>query len=139
MSDTLTGLLDLMKLQAIGPDRYLGQSQDLGFKNLFGGHVLGQSLVAAANTCEGVDVHSLHAYFIRAGSTQLPIEYQVDRIRDGKSFSVRRVTAIQDNAPILILSSSFQVFETGFDHQMEMPQVPPPESLVSELEMARSV
>lgn len=139
MSDTLTGLLDLMKLQTIGPDRYLGQSQDLGFKNLFGGHVLGQSLVAAANTCEGVDVHSLHAYFIRAGSTQLPIEYQVDRIRDGKSFSVRRVTAIQDNAPILILSSSFQAAETGFDHQMEMPQVPPPESLVSELEMARSV
>lgn len=139
MSDTLTGLLDLMTLQPIGPDRYRGQSQDLGFRNLFGGHVLGQSLVAATNTCEGVDVHSLHAYFIRAGSVQLPIEYQVERIRDGKSFSVRRVTAIQDNAPILILSSSFQAPETGFDHQAEMPQVPPPESLVSELEMARAV
>ena len=108
MSDTLTNLLDLMNLQAIGPDRYLGQSQDLGFRNLFGGHVLGQSLVAATNTCEGVDVHSLHAYFIRAGSTQLPIEYQVDRIRDGKSFSVRRVTAIQDNAPLQFINNRFQ-------------------------------
>lgn len=139
MNDTLTGLLDLMTLEPIGPDRYRGQAQDLGFRNLFGGHVLGQSLVAATNTCDGRDAHSLHAYFIRAGSTQVPIEYQVDRIRDGKSFSVRRVTAIQNNEPILILSSSFQTAESGFEHQAEMPQVPPPESLVSELDLARAV
>ena len=108
MNESLTNLLNLLTLEPIGTDRYLGQSQDLGFRNLFGGHVLGQSLVAATNSCDGLGVHSLHAYFIRAGNTQSPIEYQVDRIRDGRSFSVRRIRAIQDNSPILIMSASFQ-------------------------------
>lgn len=139
MNESLTNLLNLLTLEPIGTDRYLGQSQDLGFRNLFGGHVLGQSLVAATNSCDGLGVHSLHAYFIRAGNTQSPIEYQVDRIRDGRSFSVRRITAIQDNSPILIMSASFQAPESGFEHQIEMPNVPPPESLQSELEMARAV
>lgn len=139
MNESLTNLLNLLTLEPIGTDRYLGQSQDLGFRNLFGGHVLGQSLVAATNSCDGLGVHSLHAYFIRAGNTQSPIEYQVDRIRDGRSFSVRRITAIQDNSPILIMSASFQAPESGFEHQIEMPDVPPPESLQSELELARAV
>ena len=139
MNESLTNLLNLLTLEPIGTDRYLGQSQDLGFRNLFGGHVLGQSLVAATNSCDGLGVHSLHAYFIRAGNTQSPIEYQVDRIRDGRSFSVRRITAIQDNSPILIMSASFQAPESGFEHQIEMPNVPPPESLQSELELARAV
>ena len=104
MSDTLTNLLDLLTLESIGTDRYLGQAQDLGFPKLFGGHVLGQSLVAATNSCQGLQAHSLHAYFIRAGSSTVPIEYQVDRLRDGKSISVRRVTALQNNQAILILS-----------------------------------
>ena len=139
MNESLTNLLNLLTLEPIGTDRYLGQSQDLGFRNLFGGHVLGQSLVAATNSCDGLGVHSLHAYFIRAGNTQSPIEYQVDRIRDGRSFSVRRIRAIQDNSPILIMSASFQAPESGFEHQIEMPDVPPPESLQSELELARAV
>lgn len=139
MNESLTNLLNLLTLEPIGTDRYLGQSQDLGFRNLFGGHVLGQSLVAATNSCDGLGVHSLHAYFIRAGNTQSPIEYQVDRIRDGRSFSVRRITAIQDNSPILIMSASFQAPESGFEHQIAMPDVPPPESLQSELELARAV
>lgn len=139
MSTVLDNLLQLLTLESLGPDRYMGQSQDLGFRRLFGGHVLGQALVAAHNTVSDRQAHSLHAYFIRAGNAQVPIEYQVDRIRDGQSFSVRRVTALQNNVPILILSSSFQVAEPGFEHEMAMPDVPPPESLVSELELARAV
>jgi acyl-CoA thioesterase-2 len=139
MSDTLATLLDLLTLESIGTDRYLGQAQDLGFPKLFGGHVLGQSLVAATNSCQGLQAHSLHAYFIRAGSSTAPIEYQVDRLRDGKSFSVRRVTALQNNQAILILSASFQAPESGFEHQIEMPDVVPPESLPSELDLARAV
>jgi acyl-CoA thioesterase-2 len=139
MSAVLGNLLDLLTLEPVGTDRYLGQTQDLGFGNLFGGHVLGQALVAASNSCVGRNVHSLHAYFIRAGNPKLPIDYQVDRIRDGGSFSVRRVTALQNDAPILIMSTSFQVQEHGFEHQAEMPDVAPPESLVSELDKARSV
>jgi len=139
MSAVLTNLLDLLTLERLETDLYAGQTQDLGFRNLFGGHVLGQALVAATNTCDHRRVHSLHAYFIRAGSVQLPIHYRVDRIRDGSSFSVRQVTAIQSGQPILVMSASFQIEESGFEHQAEMPQVPPPESLVSELEKARAV
>lgn len=139
MSDVLGNLLNLLTLELIEPDLYLGQTQDLGFRSLFGGHVLGQALVAATNTCDHRSVHSLHAYFIRAGSVQSPIRYQVERIRDGGSFSVRRVTAIQNGNPILILSSSFQTAESGFEHQAEMPEVAAPETLVSELERARAV
>lgn len=101
--------------------------------------MLGQALVAATNTCDHRNVHSLHAYFIRAGDARAPIQYAVDRIRDGTSFSVRRVTASQKGQPILIMSASFQIDEDGFMHQMEMPDVPPPESLRSEVELARLV
>jgi acyl-CoA thioesterase-2 len=125
----LQQLLGLFELDRMDPDHYVGQSLDLGFRNLFGGHILGQALVAAGNTCEDRDVHSLHAYFIRGGDPRIPIHYNVDRIRDGASFSVRRVTASQDGKAILILSSSFQVDEAGFDHQIAMPVVPPPEAV----------
>ncbi len=139
MSAVLTNLLNLLTLEPLGPDLFQGQAQDLGFRNLFGGHVLGQSLVAATNTCDHRNVHSLHAYFVRAGNAQQPIRYQVDRIRDGSSFSVRRVTAIQNEQPIFIMSASFQTNEEGFEHQVAMPDVPPPESLMSDLQMARAV
>ena len=125
----LSELLRLFELEYIEPDHYIGQSLDLGFRNLFGGHILGQALVAAGNTCVQRNAHSLHAYFIRGGDPLAPIHYNVDRIRDGNSFSVRRVTASQGNKAILILSSSFQTTEAGFEHQIKMPDVPPPESL----------
>lgn len=138
-SPVLDQLLDLFELHCVQPDHYIGQSLDLGFRNLFGGHILGQALVAAGNTCEQRNAHSLHAYFIRGGDPRAPIDYNVDRIRDGKSFSVRRVTASQGGKAILILSSSFQANEEGFEHQMEMPDVPPPESLSSVVNSTRPV
>ena len=125
----LEQLLHLFTLDAVAPDHFVGQSLDLGFRNLFGGHNLGQALVAAGNTCEERSAHSLHAYFIRGGDPLAPIHYNVDRIRDGGTFSVRRVVASQGDKPILILSSSFQADEEGFEHQATMPDVPPPESL----------
>ena len=139
MSAVLSQLLNLLTLEPVGDDLYLGQSQDLGFRNLFGGQVLGQSLVAATNSCDHRNVHSLHAYFVRAGKSHLPIQYQVTRIRDGGSFSVRQVTARQSDEVILILAASFQSAEAGFDHQAAMPVVAPPEDLVSDLAMARAV
>lgn len=139
MSAVLDELLSLLRLEPVETDVFVGQSQDLGFRNLFGGHVLGQSLVAATNTCDHRGVNSLHAYFIRAGDARAPIRYAVDRIRDGASFSVRRVTASQHGKAILIMSASFQADESGLEHQIPMPDVPPPESLRSEVDLARSV
>ena len=133
----LPHLLSLFDLEAAGADLYVGQSLDLGFRNLFGGHILGQSLMAATLTCGGRQAHSLHGYFLRGGDAQHPVEYQVDRIRDGNSFSVRRVTASQHGKAILILSASFQVAEPGFAHQVAMPDVPPPEALKTFVEMTR--
>lgn len=135
----LEQLLQLFTLETVQVDHYIGQSLDLGFRNLFGGHILGQALVAAGNTCEQRNAHSLHAYFIRGGDPRAPIHYHVDRIRDGNSFSVRRVTASQGGKAILILSSSFQADEGGFDHQAQMPQVPPPESLPAAARSSRPV
>jgi acyl-CoA thioesterase-2 len=139
MSTVLQNLLDLLKLELLEDDLYQGNSQDLGFRNLFGGQVLGQALAAATQSCDHRNVHSLHAYFVRAGKSHLPIQYRVVRIRDGNSFSVRQVTASQDGQPILIMSASLQTDESGFEHQIEMPQVAPPESLKSDIEMARAV
>ncbi len=135
----LTQLLELFELEALAPDQYLGQSLDLGFRNLFGGHILGQALRAAANTSGDRSVHSLHAYFIRGGDPRAPIHYKVERIRDGNSFSVRRVTASQGDKTILTLASSFQIDEAGFQHQATMPDVPPPESLTIHRDSTRTL
>jgi acyl-CoA thioesterase-2 len=132
-------LLGLFELQQLAADHYLGESLDLGFRNLFGGHILGQALRAAGNTCEDRSVHSLHAYFIRGGDPRQPIHYKVERIRDGNSFSVRRVTASQENKTILTLASSFQIEEDGFAHQATMPEVPPPESLTIHRDSTREM
>jgi acyl-CoA thioesterase-2 len=136
VSAVLDELVNLLSLERIEENLFRGQSQDLGWGQVFGGQVLGQALSAAAQTVP-VDrpVHSLQAYFLRPGDAARPIVYDVDRSRDGQSFTTRRVVAIQGGKPIFHLSASFQTDEPGFDHQDTMPDVPGPEGLRSELEM----
>jgi acyl-CoA thioesterase-2 len=130
MALMLDALVKLLALEKIEENLFRGQSQDLGWGVVFGGQVLGQALSAAAQTVPpGRDVHSMHAYFLRPGDPKRPIVYDVDRIRDGKSFTTRRVVAIQAGEAIFNLAASFHVDEGGFDHQDEMPAAPPPESL----------
>ena len=132
MTDTEASLADLqglLRLEQLEVNLFRGESRDIGSPQVFGGQVLGQALAAASATIEGRVVHSLHAYFLRRGDFNAPIVYQVDRSRDGGSFSTRRVLAIQHGAQIFSMSCSFQVPETGLDHQIAMPQVPPPEEL----------
>ena len=123
-------LIDLLKLERLEENLFRGQSRDIGTRYVFGGQVLGQALSAAQRTVErDRAVHSLHAYFLRAGDIEAPIVYDVDRARDGKSFSVRRVVAIQHGQPIFNFAASFQVHELGVEHQLDMPAVPAPEEL----------
>jgi acyl-CoA thioesterase-2 len=137
MQSVLADLIDLLALERLDRDLFRGRSQDLGWHAIFGGQVLGQALSAAAQTVPAErPVHSLHGYFIRAGDVTRPIVYEVDRLRDGRSFTTRRVAAIQEGEPIFSLEASFQVDESGFDHQDPMPDVPAPETLRSEREMA---
>jgi len=136
--NVLEELLKQLKLEKIEENIFRGQSQDLGFGNVFGGQVLGQSLSAASQTVpQGRHAHSLHGYFMRAGDAAKPIVYTVDCIRDGKSFTTRRVVAVQKGRAIFFMSASFQRDETGFDHQDEMPEVRGPEGLEPEIETAR--
>ncbi len=139
--NVLDELLALLKLEKIEENIFRGDSQDLGFGNVFGGQVLGQALSAATQTVESErSAHSLHAYFMRPGDPGKPVVYDVDCIRDGKSFTTRRVVAIQNGRAILSMSASFQVAETGFDHQDPMPgDIPGPDELLSELELARKI
>ena len=140
MSHVLDDLVDLLTLEPIEENLFRGRSQDLGFRQLFGGQVLGQSLSAATQTVEeGRRVHSLHGYFLRPGDAQLPVVYMVDRVRDGGSFSTRRVTAVQKGKPIFTCSASFQFDEAGFEHQASMPQVVGPDNLPTELELMQRV
>jgi acyl-CoA thioesterase-2 len=137
MAPALDRLLELLALERIEQNLFRGPSQDLGWGTVFGGQVLGQALSAAVQTVpDDRQVHSLHAYFLRPGDVKHPIVYDVDRIRDGHSFTTRRVVAIQAGRPILNMSCSFQIDEAGFAHQDPMPDVPPPESLPSEHERA---
>ncbi|MNS90634.1 Acyl-CoA thioesterase 2 [compost metagenome] len=138
MSHVLDDLVDLLSLEAIEENLFRGRSQDLGFRQLYGGQVLGQSLSAASQTVEEArHVHSLHGYFLRPGDATMPVVYSVDRVRDGGSFSTRRVTAIQKGHPIFSCSASFQYDEEGFAHQTQMPAVVGPENLPSEVELAQ--
>jgi acyl-CoA thioesterase-2 len=125
----LPELLKILDLERIEDNLFRGESRDVGAPQVFGGQVLGQALVAASRTVEGRQVHSLHAYFLRRGDLSVPIVFEVDRSRDGGSFTSRRVVAIQHGQPILTMSASFQVDEPGLDHQAPMPAAPPPESL----------
>jgi acyl-CoA thioesterase II len=129
MDHRIADLLTLLELEQLEVNLFRGESRDIGSPQVFGGQVLGQALTAASATVEGRVVHSLHAYFLRRGDFNAPIVYQVDRSLDGHSFSNRRVVAIQHGEQIFNMAASFQVPQDGFDHQVEMPQVPPPEAL----------
>lgn len=138
MRDVLGELLTLLRLEPIEERIFRGQSQDLGWGAVFGGQVLGQALSAAARTVPADrPVHSLHAYFLRQGDASRPIVYEVDLIRDGATFTTRRVVAVQKGHPIFTLAASFQQEEGGFDHAASMPDVPAPDGLMSELEIAQ--
>ncbi len=133
----LSELLELLRLERLEESLFRGQSQDLGWGSVFGGQVLGQALSAAEQTVPSERrVHSLHGYFLRRGDTSRPIVYDVDRIRDGASFTTRRVVAIQKGRAIFNMAASFQVEEPGLDHQDPAPQAPGPEGLLSERELA---
>lgn len=129
MDPILQDLIHVLDLERLEVNLFRGPSRDLGAKSVFGGQVIGQALVAGMRTVENRIPHSLHAYFLRPGDMAQPIVYEVDRIRDGASFSARRIQAIQNGAPILSMMASFQKHETGLEHQATMPDVPPPESL----------
>lgn len=138
MNDVVAKLLELLELRALDDCLFVGASEDLGFRNVFGGQVIGQALMAAYRTVEPQrHAHSLHAYFLRAGDPDHEIIYEVTRIRDGRSFSARRVIARQHNQEILTLTASFQVDEPGFDHQAPMPDITPPDTIPSELSLRR--
>ncbi|MBF0200576.1 MAG: acyl-CoA thioesterase II [Desulfamplus sp.] len=138
--NVLKELLNLLKLEKIEENIFRGESQDLGFGSVFGGQVLGQALSAATQTVEpDRQAHSIHGYFMRAGDAAKPIVYTVDCIRDGKSFTTRRVVAVQKGRAIFSMSASFQKDENGFDHQDEMPDVPGPEGIESDTEKARKI
>ena len=130
MNAPVSELIELLSLERLEDDLFRGQSRDIGTKYVFGGQVLGQALSAAqATMTEPRNAHSLHAYFLRAGNIEAPIVYHVDRTRDGGSFSVRRVTAIQHGKVIFFCAASFQDEEPGAEHQLSMPDVPKPEDL----------
>jgi len=138
MDTRLPEMLKLLDLERLEDNLFRGESRDVGAPQVFGGQVLGQALVAASRTVEGRQVHSLHAYFLRRGDLSVPIVFDVERSRDGGSFTSRRVVAIQHGQPILTMSASFQIDEPGLDHQSPMPKAPPPEELkdLGEIEAA---
>ncbi len=135
MQSAIDSLLSILDLEQLEQNLFRGLSPQVGWQRVFGGQVVGQALVAAARTVEGRAVHSLHGYFMRPGDPAVPIIYDVDRIRDGRSFTTRRVVAIQHGHAIFSMSASFQRDETGLDHQMRMPDVPAPEDLPSEADL----
>src|SRR5262245_2189496 len=137
MSIVLDELVKLLSLERIEENLFRGQSQNLGWGTVFGGQVLGQALSAASQTVPPErHVHSMHAYFLLPGDVNKAIVYDVDRIRDGSSFTTRRVVAIQAGRPIFNMSASFQKSEPGFEHHEPMPDVPAPETLKTEQQLA---
>jgi acyl-CoA thioesterase-2 len=135
--DPIQDLIALLDLEPIEVNIFRGVSPKDRSQRVFGGQVLGQALVAASRTVEGRICHSLHAYFLVPGDPKVPILYEVDRSRDGKSFSSRRVVAIQHGRQIFHMSVSFQVAEPGLEHQIDPPKVPPPDDLPSEDDFRR--
>jgi acyl-CoA thioesterase-2 len=135
MSQALDQLLAILDLETLEQNLFRGLSPQAGWQRVFGGQVIGQALVAAYRTIEDRAAHSLHAYFLRAGDPKVPIIYEVDRIRDGGSFSTRRVVAIQHGQAIFSMAASFHKHEEGLSHQAKIPDVPQPEALPSEAEL----
>ena len=139
MSAAVKDLLALLDLEQLEENLFRGRSPTVTWQRVFGGQVIGQALVAACRTVEGRAPHSLHAYFLLAGDPKVPILYEVDRLRDGKSFSTRRVIAIQHGQAIFSMAASFHNDESGFEHQAKMPEVPTPEELPTEAEIKQNV
>lgn len=139
MPNAVQSLLEILDLERLEVNLYRGMSPQVGWQRVFGGQVIGQALVAATRTVESRLVHSLHAYFILPGDPKVPIIYEVDRIRDGGSFTTRGVKAIQHGKAIFSMMASFHREEQGFSHQAPMPDVPPPEELPSEEEMRKGI
>jgi acyl-CoA thioesterase-2 len=139
MPSAMETLLAVLDLETIEADRFRGISPQSGLARVFGGQVIGQALVAACRTVDARPVHSLHAYFLRPGNPTVPILYEVDRIRDGRSFTTRRVLALQDGAAIFSMSASFHVPEPGLEHQAAMPAVPMPEDLPGDRQLAAAL
>lgn len=135
MTKAVATLLETLDLEPLEVNMFRGRSPQVGWQRVFGGQVIGQSLVAASRTVEDRMVHSLHGYFMRPGDPDVPIVYEVDRYRDGGSFTTRGVIAIQHGKPIFTMSASFHTVEEGFDHQIDMEEVPAPEVLPSEKEL----
>ena len=131
MVSAVKRLLSILDLEQLEQNLFRGNSPQDGWQRVFGGQVIGQALVAAERTVEDRIAHSLHAYFMRPGDPSVPIIYDVDRIRDGKSFNTRRVVARQHGAAIFTMGVSFHLEEPGFEHQSEMPDVPGPDELPS--------
>lgn len=129
MTGALKNLLDLLDLEELEVNIFRGVSPKEDRQRVFGGQVAGQALVAATRTVEQGHVHSLHSYFLRPGDPKVPILYEVDRIRDGRSFTTRRIVAIQHGRAIFNMSASFHKEESGLNFWLPMPEVPPPESL----------
>ena len=128
MPSSAAELLELLDIESLDTDLFRGRSPDTDRQRVFGGQVAAQALIAAIRTSEpGLDVHSMHAYFLRPGDTTIPIIYDAERIRDGRSFETRRVVARQHGRPIFYLTANFQRPEEGFDHQDAMPEVPGPD------------
>ena len=137
-------LLEILQLQQIEENLYLGRHETQHSEGelpqrLFGGQVLAQAAVAASSTVGALRLHSLHAYFLRAGSSARPVLYEIERIRDGRSFTTRRVVAIQNGQAIFNMDVSFQIEEMGFDHAKSMPNVPPPDELDDDIEVADAI
>lgn len=140
MSQALKKLINLMELEKIEEGLFRGQSEDLGLPQVFGGQVVGQALYAAKQTiADNRYVNSFHSYFLRPGDSHKPIVYDVESIRDGGSFSTRRVSTIQQGKPIFYMTVSFQEFEEGFEHQDMMPEVPFPNDLISQDEILKKL
>src|SRR5262245_43091452 len=139
MSKAVQDLLGILDLEQIELNLFRGNSPQSGWQRVFGGQVIGQALVAATRTVEGRAPHSLHAYFLLAGDPKVPIIYDVDRIRDGKSFATRRVVAIQHGQAIFSMSVSFHNDEPGLDHQAKMPEVQKYDTLPSDAEMREKI
>ncbi|MEC8525047.1 MAG: acyl-CoA thioesterase II [Pseudomonadota bacterium] len=139
MSDVLQGLVELLEPTEINENTFRGETQDLGFKALFGGQVMAQSLSSALKTLPEGDwhAHSFHVYFMLAGTVTDHLEFEVDRLRDGRSFCTRQVKAMQNGRAILTMICSFQQPEEGFEHQAPMPEVKGPDGIPSQVELAR--
>lgn len=139
MSQAVRTLLEILDLEPLEVNLFRGRSPQSSWQRVFGGQVIGQALVAATRTVEQLPVHSLHGYFMLAGDPKVPIVYEVDRLRDGRSFTTRGVRAIQHGKAIFSMLVSFHRDEPGFSHQAEMPNVPGPDELPSDEEIRKNI